>query len=384
LPDRFTIRAQVILIDPINPRRVYTGTTEGLFVSDNDGQAWKRLTPADVTVNAIQVDPANNQRIFIGTEYQGIMISEDSGRTWNESNTGFVHKQISWILPDLSASGQLIAGELSGRGGFYRYDDRELKWTLSHIEPGMRILSFLVLPNDLGTLAGTSQGVYWQKNKSPLWTKLKGSISKRAIYSLAIDPVHPVAYAGTDQGIYRASLPGMDFRLPPGSRISPKVWCLSASPSSSGVIYAGTSLGILRSTDRGTIWKAISAYGLPERIMIESIAIAPSGKDHLFAGTAAGLYESKNGGIHWRQAEDPGMGVSVSTVLFLDGAGLRILAADKASGGVFYSQNGGANWEKVVSPYFKSPSYCIARDPEKASQVYIGTQSEGIYRLTLP
>jgi photosystem II stability/assembly factor-like uncharacterized protein len=384
LPDRFAIRAQLIYIDPIDPHRVYTGTTEGLFVSNNDGREWVRLTPGNVTVNAIQVNPSNNHQILIGTEYQGILLSEDGGKSWRESNAGFVHKQISWILPDPGGSGNLIAGVLSGGGGFYRYDDEKSSWSLFQIEPGMRILSFLCLPKDSGMLVGTSEGVYWQPPKSDRWKKMAGSISRRTIYSLALDPASPTLYAGTDQGIFRTSLTAMDFRMPPAYRLSPKVWCITAPPKIPGLIYAGTSLGVLRSYDKGTTWNVISAYGLPDHAAIEAIAISPGNSEHLVAGTSGGLFESKNGGVHWSPIRDNGLGISISSVLFLDDSGNHILAANKSSGGVFYSKNGGEIWEKLFSGEFSSPVYCITRHPRKPSQVYLGTRSDGVYRLTLP
>jgi photosystem II stability/assembly factor-like uncharacterized protein len=384
LPDRFAIRAQLIYIDPIDSHRIYSGTTEGLFVSNNDGREWVRLTPANVTVNAIQVNPSNSNQILIGTEYQGILLSKDGGRSWKESNTGFVHKQISWMLPDVGVSGNLIAGLLSGGGGFYHYDDQKSEWTSFQIEPGMRILSFLCLPKDYGKLAGTSQGLYWQPNSSDRWKKMTGSISRRTIYSLALDPAGAILYAGTDQGIFRTSLAAMDFRIPPAYRLSPKVWCINAPQQTPGLIYAGTSLGLLRSYDKGTTWNVISAYGLPDRITIETIAISPSNPEHLFAGTSGGLFESKNGGVYWNMMSDGRMGIRISSVIFLDDSGNRILAADNASGGVFYSQNGGETWEKLFSEKFSSPVYCITRDLRKPSQVYLGTRSDGVYRLALP
>ena len=384
LPDRLTIRAQVVYVDPVDPRRVYTGTTEGLFVSHSDGKTWKRLTPGNVTVNAVQVDPRDSRRILIGTEYQGLQVTEDGGRTWKESNTGFVHKRISWIVPDLPGSERFLAGVLTGGGGLYSYDIRTQTWQLSQIGPGLRILSYLILPGNQGHLAGTSQGLYWLPSGMDRWKKMGGSIAKRTVYSLELDLASPVVYAGTDQGIYRTSLSAMDFRLPPGYRLSPLVWCIHAPGTAPGLIYAGTSLGILRSWDKGTTWNVISAYGLPQRASIESLAVSPSNKEHLFAGTSAGLFESKNGGIHWQQAGDGRLGVAISSVVFPDESGNTILAADKTEGGLFYSRTAGLSWEKITDPSYESPVYCLARDPDRASVVYLGTRSDGVYRLQLP
>jgi photosystem II stability/assembly factor-like uncharacterized protein len=381
LPERFTIRAQTVDIDPIDPHTVYSGTTEGLFVSRNDGQTWARLTSSDVTVNAVQVDPGNNKHILIGTEYQGVLISENGGRSWTESNNGFVHKQISWILPDSTESGRFIAGVLSGSGGLYRYNDQMRTWTLSRIAPGMRILSFLILPSNRGRLAGTEQGIYLQQDRQERWTKLTGSIAKRTVYSLNLDPSNPVVYAGTDQGIYRASLEALNFRMPPGYRFSPKAWCIATSRSNPEFVYAGTSLGLLRSWDRGTTWNVISAFGLPDRAPIESLAVSPFDKEHLLAGTSIGLFESRNGGIYWNRPEGGKIGGRVPSILFLDASGSKILAADKSSGGLFYSKDSGQTWDKIYSPQFESPIYCMTKDPERPSRIYVGTESDGVYIL---
>ncbi len=384
LRSRLSIRAHLVTIDPTNDRRIYSGTTEGLFVSDDEGRTWKRITSDNLIINAVQIDPQNGRRILIGTEYEGILRSEDAGRTWKESHEGFIHKNISWIHPHFDGSGGFIAGVLSGGGGMYAYDEAASGWTLSQIEPGLRILSFLILPDDQGMLAGTTQGVYWRRPSSDRWTRMEGTIAKRTIYCLELDAENPVVYAGTDQGIYRATLSAMKFRSPPGSRLSPKVWCFSAPATNPGIIYAGTSLGLLRSYDRGTTWNIISAYGLPDRVFIDTIAVSPSDKDHLFAGTSVGLYESSNGGIHWKNANDRRLKVEISSIVFLDKSGKRLLAADKTAGGVFYSQNGGEGWTKLYSPDHESPISCIARTSEQLSQIYVGTKSDGVYRLSLP
>jgi len=384
LPDRFTVRAQIVVIDPADPHTAYVGTTEGLFASHNDGQSWTRLTSGDVTVNAIQVDPRNNQRLLIGTEYQGVLISENRGRSWRESNSGFIRNQISWILPDPARPGSFIAGVLSGRGGLGYYDERAGQWTLAQIEPGMRILSFLVLPDKRGKLAGTSKGLYLQSESSGLWTKLKGSIANRTIYSLCLDAGSPIVYAGTDQGIYRAQLDTLNFRVPPGYRFSPKAWCLVSPRTNPGVVYAGTRLGLLRSYDRGTTWSLISAYGLPERVAIETLAVSPLNKDHLFAGTSAGLYESRSGGVYWNRIADEKIGGHVLSILFLDDSGNRILAAERTSAGLSYSKDAGQSWDKIHVPRNESAVYCLTRDPQQPSRIYVGTKSEGVYVLDLP
>ncbi|MDR1726707.1 MAG: hypothetical protein LBT74_02050 [Acidobacteriota bacterium] len=383
-PGQFTVRAYVVYLDPSDAGKVYTGTAEGLFMSRNSGQSWTRLTSGDLTVNAIQVSPSDSRRILIGTEYQGVLVSEDGGASWRPSNDGFINKQIAWVQFDPTARDTLLAGMHSGGGGWYSRRGGDARWGLEQIEPGMRALSFLALPGGAGRLVGTPQGVYHQKGASAPWRKLTGGINLRTVYSLAVDPGLQIVYAGTDQGIYRAPVDTLDFKMPRGNRLVPKAWQIIAPAETPGIVFAGTNMGLLRSQDRGVTWKVTSAYGLPERVTIYSLAVVPGDKDRFFAGTSAGLFESSSGGVYWERSGGGNLGFSISAVLF-PGAkawgGRRILAADRAAGGLFRSEDGGASWDKISSPGFASPVYCMAEDPDDPSKVYVGTRDEGIYLL---
>ena len=382
-PDQFTIRTQVVYLDPANFSTVYAGTTEGLYVSENEGRSWILLTSKDTTVNAIQIDPSNNRRILLGTEYQGVLRSEDGGKTWLPSNTGFVHKHISWVQFDPDEKERIIAGLHSGGGGWYVRKVDGDAWTLEQVEPGMRALSFLILPDGLGRLVGTPQGIYYRKNAASPWKKLTGAVARRSVYSLAIDQGQKIIYAGTDQGIYRAPIDTLDFKIPPNNRLVPAAWLIIAPSVTPETVFAATNLGVLRSRDRGVTWHVTSAYGLPDRVMIHSLAISPTDNDHFFAGTSAGLFESTSGGVYWEQADSRDMKTGIAGILFLDGTGKRILAADQTAGGIFLSYDGGAVWKKIFDPDFASPICCLSQDPDNPSIIYIGTRYEGMYRLII-
>jgi hypothetical protein len=165
--------------------------------------------------------------------------------------------------------------------------------------------------------------------------------------------------------------------------MSPKVWSILAPEADPDILYAGTSLGLLRSWDKGTTWSIISAAGLPARVTIRMLEVAPGDSRHLFAATAAGLYESLDGGILWRMAGKTGLGMDISSILFVDGSGQEILAADRTSGGVFLSSDGGQNWKKILSPEHDSPVNCMLQDTLQPDRVFLGTQSDGLCLLEL-
>jgi photosystem II stability/assembly factor-like uncharacterized protein len=386
-PNSFLVRALTVYIDPGNSELVYGGTTEGLFVSRNSGQNWNRITRTDLTVNTIQVDPANNKVILLGTEFYGIMRSEDGGVSWTESNTGFVNRSIARIVPDYSTPGRFLVGENSeGRtGGFHVYDAARGEWaSIGEREvPGEGMLSLLVLPGERGRIVGTAHGAYLQSAGSGAWTRLPGPIGTLAVYDLAADREGTWIFAGTNDGVYRAAPADLSFAKPPGYRLIPRVFSLLTAQDGSGRIFAGTHMGVLCSDDSGATWR-IQSDGIPDHTLVHCLISSPAAANHFFAGTSAGLYESKDGGNSWKAMRDGRLGRDISSVIFLGGNGAHIMAADNTSGGVFWSEDSGLTWARIESSEFSSPVRCLAQDLLQPATVYLGTGTEGIYRLRLP
>lgn len=386
-PTSYQVRAQVVSIDPANSDKVFAGTTEGLFASLDNGKTWARVTPSDLTINAIQVDPLNDNVVLAGAELYGVLRSEDGGRSWVQSNDGFVSRSIVRVLPDPANPGRILVGELSeGKtGGFYVFDNPVNSWmTPSPAEmPGEGMMSMLTLPGDHGRVVGTANGAFLQSPGSTAWTRLPGPIGDLSIYDLTVDKDGEWVFAGTSDGVYRTSLEELHFQKPSGYTFIPRVFSLLPSSKVSGRIFAGTHVGVLRSDDFGLTWQ-FASDGIPDHTLIECLVFAPGQERRLFAGTSAGLYESEDGGAHWKCSSDGRMGVEISSIIFLDAQGRRVVAADGVGGGVFLSPDAGAHWEKIESPEFGSPVRSIAQDSRHPTTLYLGTSSEGVYRLFLP
>jgi photosystem II stability/assembly factor-like uncharacterized protein len=382
VPDRFAIRARIVTVDPVDSHRVYVGTTEGLFTSANDGATWKRLTPSYLTVNAIQIDPRDPRRILLGTDDAGVMRSDDGGRTWRESNAGFIYRQISRMLPDGAGAGRFFAGVLSdGRaGGFFRFDSTAASWTpetaeLVSMVP--EVLSFLPLP--ALKLAGTTEGLY--RESSSGWVKEAGEIGRLAIHDLAFDAGSGSVFAATSEGVYSGPIENVVF-----SRASPwkaPVFCIALRGGEQPVVLAGSTMGLLSSSDLGRTWD-VRASILAGSNAAQSLAFCPAEPAHLFAGTVLGLLESRDGGVSWYKPTEGRLAVDVPAVVFLEPTGKRVLAADNTFGGVFLSEDGGESWDKVGSDAYGSPVRCLLQDSASPGVVYLGTNTDGIYRLRLP
>jgi hypothetical protein len=225
-------------------------------------------------------------------------------------------------------------------------------------------------------MIGTAHGIVLRRPDSDQWVTLPGPIGKVAVYDLALDKSW--IFAGTSAGIFRARIEDLQFERPRNYTVIPRVFTLFAAPNT--VMFAGTHIGVLRSDNFGETW-TISSAGIPESATVQCLISSPAAPDHFFAGTTAGLFQSWDGGRTWARIVDGKLGVDIPSIIFLDGSGLRMAAADNTFGGVLVSNDAGAHWTKIEDPQFGSPVRALAQDPLHPSILYLGTATEGVYRV---
>jgi photosystem II stability/assembly factor-like uncharacterized protein len=96
-------RTQVIVQDTANPKTLYAGTTAGLWITRDGGENWARTTSKEWVVNSLAVLPEKNGapgRVVMGTEGQGVLISNDAGASFAEANRGFTHVIVNRLIAD--------------------------------------------------------------------------------------------------------------------------------------------------------------------------------------------------------------------------------------------------------------------------------------------
>jgi len=101
------------------------------------------------------------------------------------------------------------------------------------------------------------------------------------------------------------------------------ILALAIDPSSPAILYAGTSLGVFKSTNGGESWSPINT-GLtlyPVLPVFRALAIDPSAPATLYAGTFfTGVFKSTNGGGSWSAIN---AGLTATGVLALEPSTLR-------------------------------------------------------------
>ena len=133
-------RTHVIYQHPTRPQVIFAGTTEGLWVSTDGGKpdSWRRMTSQRTVINAVAVHPDRPERVLLGVDDVGIMVSVDSGESYEASNAGFINRQVRAVVADKAERGRVYAGVIFDRanGGLFVSEDGGGAWRQSNERHG--------------------------------------------------------------------------------------------------------------------------------------------------------------------------------------------------------------------------------------------------------
>ena len=118
----------VLVIDPLDSRVVYAGTTKGLFQTKTRGETWERigLTLPDPFVSSILIHPTQTNLLYIGGP-GGVWKSTDGGRTFRTINNGLTTLNIRTLAMSPRNPDELFAG--TNGSGLYHSTDGGESWT---------------------------------------------------------------------------------------------------------------------------------------------------------------------------------------------------------------------------------------------------------------
>jgi ligand-binding sensor domain-containing protein len=176
------------------------------------------------------------------------------------------------------------------------------------------------------------------------WQTLNMPSSENTL-TLAQDPTSTqLIYAGGTGGVVYRDIAGKTVVPVPGVGIpqGAVVTALAANPAAKGTIYAATSEGLYFSTDYGDHWSA-RGRGFPTGDTMDALVYAPSQRTLFSGSTAHGVYVSQDQGQTWQPA---GGGLPANAnidTLFWEQATQSIYASVDGVG-LFVSTDGGASW----------------------------------------
>ena len=406
-----------VFVDPDNADVVYTFNTAA-YKSTDGGKSftgWKGAPGGD-DPQAGWIDPTNGKRILLGYD-QGAIVSLDGGATWsswyNQSTEQVYHIAADDAFPYWVYATQQDAGAIRTRTRGNLGAVTPLDWSPVN---GWEWGTIVPDPRDPNTVYASGNGIIRISYPSEQWI----SVSPAADPSLHLrtSQSEPLAFAPWDA---RLMMAGFQFlmgttdggrtwkkmsgdltwpadvtpvadadTLPDGHYPRGSIETIAASPTMKGVIWTGTTNGVIKVTrDMGKTWADASIPDLPLRAsaLIEKVEASPF--DAASAYAVADLirpgdyrplvYRTRDWGKHWTLIVNglPTQGVSSARVIRADPRRRGLLYAGTERG-VYVSFDDGELWQPL-SANLPTTSY---RDFAFAgNDLLVGSYGRGIWVL---
>jgi photosystem II stability/assembly factor-like uncharacterized protein len=254
-PGNIGARINIIEIDPNNEQVIYIGFSGGgVWKTTNDGATWAPIFDAQpyLSIGAIEVDPANSNIVYVGTGDpnitgypfigNGVYKSTNGGTTWTQiglANTGVISK----IIVDPTNSNTVYASAMGN--------------------PFAK---------------GLNRGLYKSTNGGSSWTKVLYISDQAGVIDMVLNPNNPNIIFATGWDRIRTN--------------------------QQSIIY-GNGARVYRSTNGGITW-SILTNGLPiKQLSRINLAMSPDNPNVLYASVVdstfypQGIYKTENGGDSW-------------------------------------------------------------------------------------
>lgn len=422
-------RTRDILQHPSRPGTLYAGTTEGFWMTTDGGKTWAMTSQRNLEINSIAVHPDNPDKVFIGTNNYGVMVSNDGGRNFKQTNDNFSSRFTYTINTDIENSNRVYAtthNTATGGGFVFISNDSGATWQqaknldVARVSP-QAFLQDRANPNTI--YLGTNVGLFRSLDRGLSWTQIlppknsrrktttrrssKSKTSRKTTAPSAPELIPALGekikvltrtedgkngiLAGTDKGIYRTyDLAKGWEKMSFGEGINDDVFAITTTPLQPETIWAGTAIsGVIVSRDSGKTWqKAYSdkSSAVPENVPISSIAVDPADAERIYVGTSQTFYLSRDGGKKWqRRGGNLPLG-NFTSILINPNNSKEILVSSSLEndGGIYFSDNAGNTWKRLDSKEMNLPSrrvWAMAFDPNDTNRIFAGTHSSGVYKI---
>jgi photosystem II stability/assembly factor-like uncharacterized protein len=302
-----------ILVDPRNSARLYAATWTreaageggGVFLSSNGGATWRDSELAGHAVRAL-VQSASEPAVLVAGALDGVFLSRDSAESWKRITPAgdaelrnFDSLAIDPRDPQIIYAGTFHLPWKTVDGGAH--------WSAIHT--GMiddsDVLSLMTdRENPRRIFASACSGIFRSDNGGAAWEKLEGiPYSARRTPVIRQDTARPaILFAGTTEGLWKSTDGGASWR-----RISPRSWVINSMvilPGDGGgesrVLLGTEQHGVLASDDGGASFHASNEGFHHHRVV--SLAVDPRDPERAAAvleNAPDALLMTEDGGKEW-------------------------------------------------------------------------------------
>jgi uncharacterized repeat protein (TIGR02543 family) len=381
-PNGSSIQLTSLAIDPIENNKIYMGTNigGGLFKTI-DGGNWWNSSISGLTINSIAVDKTNAQTVYLGTN-RGIIKSVNGGVSWMTIDYGISGNAIDKLIIDNDMN--IYASGIN----LLKSSSIDSKWKTL----GTTVKSLTQCNIDNTLYSAASNGIYKSISGGESWS-LVNSVMTYA-NNLAIDPRNcQKIYTGTlNRGVLKSTDGGlswvdMSIGLTYSGVAKYPVQAIAIDPLDGKTIYVGAGYpgGVYKfAVDGDNVWTAIndgltySSNNIIYKRAITSLAIDPINSKTIYAGTSIGVFKTTDGGTNWKSAS-MGLAERQITSLAIDPIFSQTVYAGTYVDGIFRSTDGGKSWVEFNNGLTNKKIKSLVIDPTNTSTIYAGT-STGVFK----
>lgn len=249
-----------ILIDKQDSNKILIGTqSNGLLLSTDAGDTWTPILSNKTPIQAISTDPKNFETIYVGFG-EKIIKTTNSGKNWDLMYSEPRRNSITELATDQFDSRKIYAGIDSGE--IIKSHDSGTSWTLTGTF-NSRVLKILINPKNSNTIytATASQGVFRSYDAGNSWNSLRDRFET-----------------------YTEALKFQD---------------LTIDINQPGHLLHASNYGLLETNNAGETWTPIKLLTPPASVTIYSVALNPIHPNEIIYGTALNIFKTADYGKTW-------------------------------------------------------------------------------------
>jgi hypothetical protein len=277
-----------LAVDPLNRSIVYAGTQgNGVLRSDDGGRTWRQAGMEGQIVKSLAASPTEPGVVYAGTKPAFVFVSRDGGASWQELEGFRRVKRPFWFSPAekpyiayahaiaLSPTdpNKIVVGIEAGATVCSR--DGGKTWQ-GHRRGSLRdchTLTFHATQEWVYEGGGSDGGAAYSRDGGQTWKQHKVGLDRHYGWAVAADPAQP------------------------------ELWYVSVSPGPYKAHVPGKAEAYIFRSEGGAPWEKLSG-GLPQPLdnMPYALLTDPNAPGHLYAGLINGdVWHSTNHGDSWER-----------------------------------------------------------------------------------